>query len=109
MKKHRKRTAISRKHPHRQDSDTSFPDAPRDNLVSDPLTGYESSITAIQGHQATKNYLCPECNDVIEKGTSHLVIVPLDAPDLRRHWHSYCWSMRKNRMPIAKKSRPKKK
>ncbi len=74
-----------------------------EDLVSDPLTGYEASLRAIQGHQATKSYVCPECNDVIEKGSSHLVVVPIDAPDLRRHWHSYCWVRRQNRLPVPKK------
>jgi hypothetical protein len=29
----------------------------------------------------------------------HLVVVPLDAPDLRRHWHTACWEHRHRRRP----------
>ena len=41
----------------------------------------------IQPYQATKTYLCPGCNRDITAGTGHVVAVPVDAPDLRRHWH----------------------
>ncbi|TAN20261.1 MAG: hypothetical protein EPN30_10835 [Actinomycetota bacterium] len=76
-----------------------------DDLVADPLTGYPASLKAIQGYQATKTYICPECNDIIEKGAPHLVLVPIDAPDLRRHWHNYCWVRKQNRVPISKRRR----
>jgi hypothetical protein len=70
---------------------------------TDPLTGYPASIRAIQPYQALKIYICPECNDVITQGSSHLVVVPKEAPDLRRHWHSYCWVRRQNRIPAQNK------
>ncbi|MDQ1503346.1 MAG: hypothetical protein QOD57_1073, partial [Actinomycetota bacterium] len=28
----------------------------------------------------------------IPPGQGHKVVVPLAAPELRRHWHSGCWS-----------------
>lgn len=56
-------------------------------------------IRRVQPYQATKAYLCPGCNQVIPTGTGHLVVVPLDAPDLRRHWHDPCWGQRGRRHP----------
>lgn len=73
----------------------------------DPLTGYIATVRKIQPVQANKTYICPECNDEIQKGTLHLVVVPTEAPDLRRHWHSYCWVRRQNRLPPTKRKRPK--
>lgn len=73
-----------------------------DHEETDPLTGYPATLRTIQGFQATKTYICPECNDLISTGTKHLVVVPIDAPDLRRHWHSYCWVRKSNRTPYKK-------
>jgi hypothetical protein len=49
--------------------------------------------------QARKPYLCPGCNQEITPGTAHLVVVPRDAPDQRRHWHTPCWQLRDRRRP----------
>jgi hypothetical protein len=38
-----------------------------------------------------KTYRCPGCDHEIRQGISHLVVVPLDDPGSRRHWHSECW------------------
>ena len=53
----------------------------------------------IQPYQANKTYLCPGCNRDIPPGTGHMVAVPPDAPDLRRHWHRGCWTGRATRGP----------
>lgn len=71
--------------------------------VFDPLTGWEATLRAVQGFQATKAYICPECNDEIKIGISHMVVVPIEAPDLRRHWHTYCWTRRSNRNPAPRR------
>jgi hypothetical protein len=47
--------------------------------------------------QAVKRYRCPGCNHDIEPGVGHIVAVPKDAPDLRRHWHKPCWTNRDRR------------
>ena len=47
-----------------------------------------------------KVYTCPGCQQEIPVGTGHLVVVPVGAADLRRHWHRPCWENRKNRMPL---------
>ena len=54
-------------------------------------------IRRIQPYQAVKTYLCPGCNQEIAVGLGHLVVVPLEAPDLRRHWHLACWEYRDRR------------
>ena len=59
----------------------------------------EVDVRRLQPYQATKTYLCPGCNRDIPAGTGHVVAVPVDAPDLRRHWHGGCWDARARRRP----------
>ncbi|MEA3509876.1 MAG: hypothetical protein U9R51_00435 [Actinomycetota bacterium] len=56
----------------------------------DALHGTET-VSPVQPYQARKAYVCPGCESWIEPGVGHLVVVPRDAPDLRRHWHRGCW------------------
>ena len=65
--------------------------------MDDPEAFGELDIRFLQPYQATKTYLCPNCNRDIPPGTGHYAIVPVDAPDLRRHWHRGCWDGRKIR------------
>ncbi len=58
----------------------------------DALGPYE--VRFVQPYQATKRYTCPSCNQVIEEGIGHYVVIPKRAPDLRRHWHRGCWERR---------------
>lgn len=48
-------------------------------------------VSLVQSYHARKTYRCPGCEGVIPPATSHLVVVPEYAPDLRRHWHRGCW------------------
>lgn len=59
----------------------------------------ELEVRAVQPYQARKAYRCPGCNQDIAEGTGHLVVVPVAAPDLRRHWHHPCWAHRRARRP----------
>ncbi len=59
----------------------------------------ECEVRRVQPYQATKSYLCPGCNREIPAGTGHVVAVPLEAADLRRHWHRGCWANRTRRSP----------
>jgi hypothetical protein len=68
-------------------------------VASDDDTDGAVEIMRVQPYEATKRYLCPGCNQDIEIGTGHLVVVPLDATDLRRHWHHPCWANRHRRRP----------
>jgi hypothetical protein len=56
-------------------------------------------VRRIHPSQARKTYVCPGCQQQIAAGTGHVVVVPRDAPDLRRHWHTSCWMMRDRRRP----------
>lgn len=53
----------------------------------------------VQPYEAVKSYVCPGCNRDIAKGVGHIVAVPPEAPDLRRHWHRGCWLGRATRGP----------
>ena len=57
------------------------------------------TVTRVQPYQARKTYACPGCQQEIAIGLGHLVVVPDDAPDDRRHWHHVCWDMRARRRP----------
>ena len=59
----------------------------------------ECTVRFVQPYEATKQYVCPGCNRDIPAGTGHVVAVPVDAPDLRRHWHRGCWTQRLRRAP----------
>ncbi len=63
----------------------------------DPSDTADSEVRFVQPYQATKSYLCPGCNGEIPPGQGHMVVVPPDAPDLRRHWHRGCWNNRATR------------
>ena len=56
------------------------------------------SIRHIQPHRTVKDYLCPGCEGTIPQETFHLVVIPSDEPDLRRHWHHECWYKEANRL-----------
>lgn len=45
-----------------------------------------------------KEYRCPGCHQLVQPGTGHLLVWPVqkgllsaEAIDERRHWHSHCW------------------
>lgn len=59
----------------------------------------ECDVRRVQPYEATKAYLCPGCNRDIPEATGHIVAVPREAPDLRRHWHRGCWDQRLTRAP----------
>jgi hypothetical protein len=44
-----------------------------------------------------KPYRCPGCDLEVRPGMWHLVVVPQDDPDGRRHWHERCWQIELNR------------
>ncbi len=56
-------------------------------------------VRRVQPYQAVKTYRCPGCSQDIAAGTGHVVVVPVEAPDLRRHWHAPCWENRARRRP----------
>ncbi|MEM7273059.1 MAG: hypothetical protein AAF547_08280 [Actinomycetota bacterium] len=63
----------------------------------DPSDTDDADVRFVQPYDARKPYLCPGCNRDIPPGMGHMVVVPRDAPDLRRHWHRGCWTNRAGR------------
>jgi len=61
------------------------------------VDGLEVEVRRIQPYQAAKDYICPGCGREIVIGQGHLVVVPVAAADLRRHWHRGCWDARDRR------------
>jgi hypothetical protein len=55
------------------------------------VRGLTETVVPVQPHQARKRYTCPGCQGPIEPGTFHVVVIPDEAVDLRRHWHRGCW------------------
>lgn len=53
--------------------------------------GADVEVRFVQPYQAVKAYTCPDCGREIPPATGHYVVVPHEAPDLRRHWHRGCW------------------
>lgn len=66
---------------------------PDDELL-DPFLGLAVTVSQVHPFQATKEYLCPGCNSEIAARVGHVVVVPVEAADLRRHWHTSCWNRR---------------
>lgn len=61
-------------------------------------------VRLVHPFEATKEYWCPGCEQLIPARTGHFVVVPVYEPDLRRHWHRGCWEMR-HRGPRARRRR----
>jgi hypothetical protein len=56
-------------------------------------------VRHVQPYQAEKTYRCPGCDHEIRPGEGHKVVIPLDAPQDRRHWHTGCWHREEKRSP----------
>ena len=68
-------------------------------MPSDPILEEGHEVRRVQPFEAVKAYRCPGCTQEIGPGIGHVVAVPTDAPDLRRHWHHACWEHRHRRRP----------
>lgn len=53
--------------------------------------GERIEVRHVQPYQADKTYRCPGCDHEIRPGEGHEVVIPLDSPEDRRHWHGGCW------------------
>jgi hypothetical protein len=60
-------------------------------------------VRHVQPYQAEKTYRCPGCDHEIRPGEGHEVVIPLDAPRDRRHWHTGCWHGERRRKPGAER------
>ena len=54
-------------------------------------------VRHMQPYQAVKAYRCPGCDHEIPPGLGHEVVVPSDAPEDRRHWHTSLLASRRAR------------
>jgi len=68
------------------------------NSMDTPELLGDVEVRFMAGYESTKDYVCPGCNRAIPARTGHYVVVPTEAPDLRRHWHRGCWIARSRRM-----------
>ncbi|KGM13764.1 hypothetical protein [Cellulomonas bogoriensis] len=67
-------------------------------------SGPDGDWTVQQVRGGAKEYRCPGCNQMIPAGAAHVVAWAADgllgsqaALELRRHWHSACWTARGRR------------
>ncbi len=63
------------------------------------LEGYV--VARVPAYRATKDYVCPDCDNIIVLGQGHVVAWPDDLVDERRHWHLHCWRVASRRGRIA--------
>jgi hypothetical protein len=70
------------------------------------VDGMPVGVARVQPFQSSKSYRCPGCNQLIAPGIGHVVVVPTEAADLRRHWHTPCWQSRDDRRPGKGSVRP---
>ena len=75
-----------------------------ESFLSELASLDDEVVHPVQPYQAVKTYQCPGCEAAIEPGVGHLVIIPRDAPDLRRHWHRGCWFKERRRLGYHRKS-----
>jgi len=57
-----------------------------------PHTPDDCDVRHVQPYEAIKEYVCPYCSSTIEPGLGHEVVLPREAIDDRRHFHSGCWT-----------------
>lgn len=62
-----------------------------------------TEVRHVQPYQAVKRYRCPGCDHPIEVGEGHEVVVPINHPADRRHWHTGCWRRRESRRRTRKR------
>jgi hypothetical protein len=72
---------------------------PRPDLSLPELEGYV--VQRVPAFQATKPYVCPDCDNGILGGQGHVVVWPDGLVDERRHWHLHCWRVASRRGRIA--------
>ncbi|GBC87643.1 hypothetical protein HRbin12_01659 [bacterium HR12] len=72
------------------------PAPPRRPTAEAPLWALvpDAEVRRVSGE---KPYRCPGCDHEIRPGVWHLVIVPREDADARRHWHEGCWRIELNR------------
>ncbi len=72
---------------------------PRPDAFLPALDGYV--VQRVPAFRATKDYVCPSCDNIIGVGQGHVVVWPDGLVDESRHWHLHCWRMASRRGRIA--------
>lgn len=65
---------------------------PKHKSLMPPHLPNDCEIRHVQPYEANKIYICPYCNNDIEIGLGHEVVVPINFVEDRRHFHSGCWN-----------------
>ena len=60
-------------------------------------------VRHVQPYQAVKTYRCPGCDHEIPPGHGHEVVVPRDAPEDRRHWHTRAGTESRRAAPSSRR------
>ncbi|GIU96209.1 MAG: hypothetical protein KatS3mg013_0012 [Actinomycetota bacterium] len=78
--------------PRRHRRAAPVPELPSGAAASGPAPAW-SRLPGVEVRRVIgeKVYRCPGCDHPIRPGLAHLVVVPIDDPDARRHWHTACW------------------
>jgi hypothetical protein len=82
---------------HRSGRERAGPPAPR------PLGAVMPGWAQIPGHRVQqvtndRSYRCPGCDHLIRPRTTHVVVIPDDDAEARRHWHTACWRQAMHRL-----------
>ena len=78
---------------HRAARERSDPDpvARPTSVAPEWAVGIEGvEVRAVSGEKG-KAYRCPGCEQLIQPGTPHLVVMREGELEGRRHWHAPCW------------------
>ncbi|MFN2543649.1 MAG: hypothetical protein ABR600_03625 [Actinomycetota bacterium] len=56
----------------------------------------------VRSVSSEKTYRCPGCDHEIKPRLGHLVVIPQERPDDRRHWHTRCWEQELRRRGVRR-------
>jgi len=60
------------------------------NVAPEWAAAEDATVRAVSGEKG-KSYRCPGCQQLIQPGVPHLVVVSGEDLEGRRHWHTPCW------------------
>ncbi|HLF70260.1 MAG TPA: hypothetical protein VI541_04825 [Actinomycetota bacterium] len=59
-------------------------------IRGEPQDGFEGfEVRSVE--RSPRSYTCPHCNHEIAPMMAHVVVVPVEDVDRRRHFHGPCW------------------
>src|SRR5437764_15399909 len=75
---------------HRSARERSGPPPAPDRPTSDAPAWALAAGMEVRAVSSEQTYRCPGCDHEIRPRTAHLVVITVDAPEERRHWHRVC-------------------